>query len=210
MTESGAARGSRTLSRWPRELCMGARYAGAGGREGLLRTALTAVGIGLGVALLLITASIPSMLSAREARLDDRAVATTGEFRDHRVHGVPRSPDTLLYLETGTDFRDKPVTGGLLRPDGPDAPRPPGVDRMPGTGEMVVSPALDALLSSDRGALLRERFTEYRKIGTIGDRGLVGPCELFYYAGDDRIDEAMAPCASTGSATTGPTSRSTP
>ncbi|WP_308312649.1 FtsX-like permease family protein [Streptomyces sp. ISL-11] len=58
--------------------------------------------------------------------------------------------------------------------------------RVPGPGEMVLSPALEKLLGSDEGKLLRERFP-FRPVGTIGDSGLVGPDELFYYAGSDRI-----------------------
>ncbi|MBZ4318483.1 ABC transporter permease [Streptomyces sp. SCA2-4] len=173
-----------------RDLCLGARYAVAGGREGLLRTALTAVGVGLGVALLLLVASVPSALADRHARETARSVGVTGEFRDPAEPDARRGPDTLLYQEVRTDFHDKPVTGGLLAPDGPDAPRPPGVDRLPEPGEMVVSPALAALLASDRGALLRDRFAAYRTVGTIGHAGLVGPDELLYYAGSDRIGPA--------------------
>ncbi|WP_223766603.1 ABC transporter permease [Streptomyces huiliensis] len=188
--EQGRPTGPRGPARWIRDLCLGARYAVAGGREGLLRTALTAVGVGLGVALLLLVASVPSALADRHARETARSVGVTGEFRDPAEPDARRGPDTLLYQEVRTDFHDKPVTGGLLAPDGPDAPRPPGVDRLPEPGEMVVSPALAALLASDRGALLRDRFAAYRTVGTIGHAGLVGPDELLYYAGSDRIGPA--------------------
>lgn len=182
--------GPRGPARWLRDLRFGARYAVAGGREGLLRTTLTAVGVGLGVALLLLVASVPSTLAARHARETARSVGVTGEFRDPAERAARPGPGTLLYQEVRTDFRDKPVTGGLLTADGPDAPRPPGVDRLPEPGEMVVSPALAGLLASDRGALLRDRFAAYRTVGTIGDAGLVGPDELLYYAGSDRIGPA--------------------
>ncbi|MGK5637627.1 FtsX-like permease family protein [Streptomyces sp. URMC 126] len=182
--------GPRGPARWLRDLCLGARYAIAGGREGLLRAVCTAVGVGLGVALLLLVASVPSMLADRHARETARSVGVTGEFRDPAEPDARRGPDTLLYQEVHTDFHDRPVTGGLLAPDGPDAPRPPGVDRIPEPGEMVVSPALAALLASDRGTLLRDRFAAYRPVGVIGDAGLIGPDELFYYAGSDRIRPA--------------------
>ena len=51
-----------------RELALGARLTLAGGRSGLLRTAITALGVALGVAVLLIAASIPSIQDERRAR----------------------------------------------------------------------------------------------------------------------------------------------
>ncbi|WP_338399799.1 FtsX-like permease family protein [Streptomyces caatingaensis] len=176
---------------WLRDLLLGARYAVSGGRDGWVRTALTATGVGLGVALLMIAASVPSMMEKRHTRETARSVGITGEFRNPHEKDAPRGSDTLLYQEATTDYHDRRITGGLLRPDGPGAPLPPGVERMPRAGELVVSPALGRLLSSDGDKLLRDRFSAYRKIGTIGDAGLIGPSELFYYAGDDgRISPA--------------------
>ncbi|WP_372409231.1 FtsX-like permease family protein [Streptomyces luteireticuli] len=175
---------------WLRDLLLGVRYAVSGGREGWVRTALTATGVGLGVALLMIAASVPSMMEKRHERGTARSVGVTGEFRNLKEKDAARGSGTLLYQEADTDFRDRPITGGLLRPDGPDAPLPPGVQRMPRAGEMVLSPALDRLLSSEEGKLLRDRFSAYRKTGIIADSGLIGPSELFYYAGSDRLSPA--------------------
>ncbi|MFB6583915.1 hypothetical protein ACFCYC_42030 [Streptomyces sp. NPDC056402] len=52
---------------------MGARFAFGGGREGWIRTLLTGVGVGLGVALLLISTAIPGALAARYERGDARS-----------------------------------------------------------------------------------------------------------------------------------------
>ncbi|RLU80868.1 hypothetical protein CTZ27_34205 [Streptomyces griseocarneus] len=174
--------GPTGVSAWLRDLATGARFAFAGGRESWLRTALTAVGVGLGVVLLLIAAAVPEMLDRRATRESGRGVVPVAESVGPRA-------DTLLHQDVETAFRDKPVGGALLRAEGPKAPVPPGVDRLPGPGEMVVSPALEKLLASDDGELLRARFA-YRSIGTIGDSGLLGPDELFYYAGSDRITQA--------------------
>ncbi|MCC3772021.1 ABC transporter permease [Streptomyces sp. UNOC14_S4] len=160
----------------------GARFAFAGGRESWLRTALTAVGVGVGVVLLLTAAAVPEMLDRRAARESGRGVVPVAESIGPRA-------DTLLHQNVETAFRDKPVGGALLRAEGPKAPVPPGTGRLPGPGEMVVSPALEKLLASDDGELLRARFA-YRSVGTIGDSGLLGPDELFYYAGSDRITRA--------------------
>ncbi|MEU3354248.1 ABC transporter permease [Streptomyces sp. NPDC037389] len=174
--------GPTGLAAWARDLAMGARFAVTGGRESLLRTALVAIGVGLGVALLAIAASVPHLSTAREHRENARSV------NDQPGNGrsIEASDRTLLYQAVTSDFHDKPVEGALLRPEGPRAPLPPGVRALPAPGEMVVSPALDDLLRSADGKLLRERFP-YRVAGVIGDQGVMGPDELFYYAGSDRI-----------------------
>ncbi|MFG3495124.1 FtsX-like permease family protein [Streptomyces sp. NPDC047928] len=171
--------GPRTVGR---DLALGARFAFAGGRRTWFRTALTAVGIGLGVALLLVAASVPGMMSAREGRADARQVS---------LDDAPRSDRSFLWTETDTLFHGVTVHGLVLHPEGPDTPVPPGLAKLPGPGEMVVSPALARLLASPGGALLKDRFP-YETVGTIGDTGLLGPGELFAYAGDPSVDGAFA------------------
>ena len=164
-------------AQWVADLLMGARLAAAGGRDGLTRTAMTAVGVGLGVAMLLLATAVPATWASRTARMDQRepgrVVATDG-------------PDTLLLGSSSTTYREHPVRGKLVRPEGPGAPVPPGLPRLPAPGEAYVSPALRDLLDSPAGALLRPRLP-YRIVGTIGAAGLSGPAELAYYAGSDRL-----------------------
>jgi hypothetical protein len=174
---------------WIRDLALGVRFAFTGGREGWVRALLTAVGVGLGVALLLLTTAIPNALAARHdremARSDDLVVAAR----------IPPAADTVVVAHVDTDFGDTTVRGRALEPEGPRAPLPPGVDRFPAVGEMVVSPALKKLLESDSGRLLRERLPD-RIVGTIGESGLIGSTELaFYRGGEDLaayIDDARA------------------
>ncbi|GAA4069692.1 ABC transporter permease [Streptomyces shaanxiensis] len=165
-----------SVGQWAKDLGMGVRFAFAGGREGWVRALLTAVGVGLGVALLLLTTAVPSALTEREHR---------GSARDDFTYGakpLPKADDTLIIAEVDTTFRTEDVRGRLLEPEGPRAPLPPGVEKFPAKGEMVASPALKRLLESDSGKLLRERLP-YRITGTIQQSGLVGPAELAYYAG---------------------------
>jgi hypothetical protein len=54
---------------------------------------------------------------------------------------------------------------------------PPGVDRLPGPGEVVVSPALAELMQTVPDDQLRNRFPG-QVIGTIGPDGLIAPAEL--------------------------------
>jgi hypothetical protein len=160
---------------WARDLGMGTRYAFAGGREGWTRALLTAVGVGLGVALLLLTTAIPNALAERDRREEARSDHTFSQQK------IPKADNTLVVLDADTTFRDLDVRGRLLEPEGPKAPLPPGVSEFPAAGEMVVSPALKELLASDEGKLLRERL-DYRVTGTVGEQGLVGSQELAYFA----------------------------
>ncbi|MFE4634003.1 ABC transporter permease [Streptomyces sp. NPDC056773] len=164
---------------WLRDLGLGVRFAFGGGRQGWTRTLLTGLGVGLGVALLLITSAVPSALAARDARSDARQTFTS-----------PTAPepgrDTLLITDVNQTYRAYGVDGRLVQPEGPDAPLPPGVKKFPGAGELVVSPALDRLMKTDEGKLLRDRL-DGKIVGTIGDAGLVGPGDLYFYAGSDRL-----------------------
>ncbi|MEU0033859.1 ABC transporter permease [Streptomyces sp. NPDC006333] len=169
------------VRQWSRDLAMGARFAFTGGREGWTRAVLTAVGVGLGVALLLLTTAIPSALQARSDREKARTDITFSDV------GIPKASDrTLLVASVDDTYRDKDIRGREVQPEGSRAPVPPGVNKNPAPGEMVVSPALADLLKSGDGKLLRERLP-YRVIGTIGEPGLVGANELAFYAGADDL-----------------------
>lgn len=165
---------------WVRDLALGARFAVTGGRRGWTRTILTTIGVGLGVCLLLAAASVPHLLDSR----DDRVAGRTAFPVVHPE--VKPSERSFLYAETSTLYRGDTVKGMVVRPDGGRAPAPPGLTKLPGPGEMAVSPALADLLVSPEGALLKDRLP-YRITATIGDQGLVGPGELFYYAGSNTL-----------------------
>ncbi|GAA2612172.1 MULTISPECIES: ABC transporter permease [Streptomyces] len=167
------------LQVWTRDLGMGARFAFGGGREGWIRTLLTGVGVGLGVALLLISTAIPGALAARYERGDARSTM-------HSDTADAPGPDTLLIARIGQTYHHKDIEGHMVRAEGPDAPLPPGLKRIPGPGEMALSPALDALLKTSDGALLRERL-DGPVSEIIGVPGLVGPGELLFYLGSDTL-----------------------
>lgn len=78
------------VRQWSRDLGLGMRFAFTGGREGWIRTLLTAVGVGLGVALLLLTAALPHLLSARHQREEARQDLTYGT-------AVPPGPTTRCW-----------------------------------------------------------------------------------------------------------------
>ncbi|MER6158166.1 FtsX-like permease family protein [Streptomyces sp. NPDC001868] len=178
---SDSPKGPGGAGAWIRELGLGIRFASAGGRGGWARTVLTATGVALGVALLLLAASTPNVLSARTERGNARQPSNAMS-----ESSVPRSDSSFLWARGDTDYRSDRVGGMLLRADGSHAPAPPGVARIPAPGAMVVSPALRKLLDTPEGALLKERL-DYRIVGTIAPAGLLDAGELRYYAGTDRI-----------------------
>ncbi|WP_128381367.1 ABC transporter permease [Streptomyces cavernae] len=161
---------------------MGVKFAFTGGREGWIRLLLTGVGVGLGVALLLLTTAIPNAMQTREDREYARlAFALVGEF-GARAPEPAKADNTLLVADVSTEFRGRHVLGRQLEPEGPGAPLPPGIKKFPAPGEMFVSPALKELLKSKDARLLRERVP-YRVTGSIGESGLIGSAELAYYTG---------------------------
>lgn len=172
------------VRQWSRDLGLGVRFAFAGGREGWIRAVLTAVGVGLGVAVLLLTTAVPNALAVRDDREDARLDWPFGATQP------ARGDDTLLIADSDTTFRDKDIRGRIVEPEGARAPLPPGVSRFPAKGDMVVSPALRKLLASDGSALLRERLP-YRVVGTIGEAGLIGSQELAYYTGASGLAEHL-------------------
>ncbi|MEV5269846.1 ABC transporter permease [Streptomyces werraensis] len=169
---------------WARDLALGVRFAVTGGREGWTRALLTAVGVGLGVALLLLTAAVPNLLDGRDRREDAR------QDNAYAQDTLRPSDDTLLVAHANSDFRDTDLRGRLVEAEGPNAPVPPGVGELPKPGTMVVSPALKELLESDEGKLLRDRLP-YDIVGTIGDPGLIGSQELAWYAGATGLAERL-------------------
>ncbi|MFF8591123.1 ABC transporter permease [Streptomyces sp. NPDC015220] len=179
-----AARGAPPVRQWAADLRLGAKFAFTGGREGWTRVLLTAVGVGLGVALLLLTTAIPSALSVRHERDQARLDYTYSPKRP------AKADNTLVIGDVDTEYRDKSVRGRLVEPEGPRAPLAPGLTAYPAPGTMVVSPALKELLDSDAGKLLRERLP-YRVTGTIGESGLLGSRELAYYAGAEHLAERI-------------------
>lgn len=171
-----------TARQWSRDLAMGIRFALVGGREGWIRVLLTAVGVGLGVALLLVTTAIPHAMAAHTERANARMDQTMLNSTQHPA----RSDRTVLVATVDSSYRDKDIRGRELEPEGARAPLPPGVSAFPAPGEMVVSPALRELLDSDGGKLLRERLPD-RVVGTIGGQGLLGSGELAFYRGADGL-----------------------
>ncbi|NLU66622.1 ABC transporter permease [Streptomyces sp. HNM0574] len=161
---------------------MGARFAVGGGRQGWTRSVLTAVGVGLGVAMLLLASSVPTLSEEHGHRTQAREAVQNYEEKQPAP-----SDHSVLTQDANNRYRGEELYGRLLQPEGSVPPLPPGVQRMPEPGEMVVSPALERLLESDHGKELGQRL-DARVVGTIGDEGLLGPAELAFYKGTDQLE----------------------
>lgn len=111
---SRPARGA-AVRRWAADLAMGARFAVTGGREGWIRTALTALGVGLGVAVLLLATAVPNIWNAAMDRQRARTVVPAAE-------GTGPSDRTLLTAPSGSTYRERPVYGRILAAEGPARP----------------------------------------------------------------------------------------
>jgi hypothetical protein len=169
----------RRTFQWWIDLTLGVRLAVGGGRAGWGRLALTAIGVGLGVTVLLTATSVSHMLQARDDRGYSRAVPLTGQAK---IPGV----DPVWAAMRDSEFSGRDLEGVIVQKTGPNAPLPPGVDRMPNVGEILLSPALRQLLDSPDGELLRPRFPEH-VVGTVDQTGLTGPHELFFYVGVAKV-----------------------
>ncbi|WP_369184596.1 FtsX-like permease family protein [Streptomyces sp. Y1] len=174
---------SRPLSRFATDLLLGLRLAFTGGRDSRLRTALTAIGVGLGVATLLLAASFPTV---REHR-DDKLRIQSGAVVSADI--APRSDHSLLIHDARGVYRGEEFFGRIVQPEGPDSPLPPGLSAYPAPNTLAVSPALAELLRSPDAALLRERYPQ-PVTGTIGPAGLAGPGDYAFYLGSDRLSDA--------------------
>ncbi|MBP2475950.1 hypothetical protein JOF53_004822 [Crossiella equi] len=170
------------MRRWVDDLVLGIRLAVGGSRNSWARLLLTAVGIGLGVAVLLLAASLPTAIQDKSARRTERALPTSSQQLS-----VP-GRDAVLATNASTRYRGESVGGVLLQPLGPSAPVPKGLTEIPRLGTWAVSPALDALLDSPDGELLRPRFPGPRTV--IADEGLTGPRELYFYGRATGLEQA--------------------
>ncbi|MGW0516704.1 FtsX-like permease family protein [Crossiella sp. NPDC003009] len=177
MTQRSSADEVR-IGQWLSELLLGTRLALTGGRAAWARLMLSAVGIGLGVMVLLLAASVGP---AQEAKADRTAARQLETGDPARAGGA--EPTHLLARQAGQVWRSTYIQGVELAPVSGGVPKlPPGLDRLPGPGEVIVSPALDRLLAEPGNELLRARLPA-TIAGHIGEAGLARPGELYFYAG---------------------------
>ncbi len=157
---------------------LGLRLSLRGAREGKIRLLLTALGVALAVALLLLTMSGFNALKARDMR---GGWQYTSE--NNRAPSVDESQsDPLLWRMSTDQYDGRPITRVEVAATGPASPLLPGLDRLPAPGEYYVSPALAELLDTTPTELLGARFAGAR-VGTLGEGMMVSPDSLIVVLG---------------------------
>lgn len=163
------------MRHWVNDLAVGLRLAVGGGRNSLVRFALSTFGIAIAVAVLLLGGSLSTIVAEQQAR----------DTADSVGESVPiPGVDPVYWQPSETEFRGESIEITYVYAEGDNHPVPDGVAELPGPGEMVASPALVELLASPEGELLRPRFPD-EIAGVMGKAVVTQPGDLMAYIGAD-------------------------
>jgi hypothetical protein len=156
------------------------------GREALIRLILTMMAVAVGVAILLavladfhafqVTNNRPSWESTQGTPVSQKSGASNAE----------------LWNYSNDIFKGQTIERLDVAALGPRAPVPPGISRLPASGQYYASPALAALIRSVPRAQLGARFPG-SQVGTIGQQALTGPNELVVFVGSTPARLATLP-----------------
>lgn len=153
---------------------MGLRLALGGDRSARVRLMLMTGGVAAAVALLLGVAGAAPAAIDRMQTASSRFVTYTD--KDSGLTTGVRAETSVGY------WRGQPLRVLSVETVGPPVTPPQGVAALPGPGELLVSPALQAALDSRYADELTPRL-QGSVTGTISKDGLVGPDELFAISG---------------------------
>ena len=157
---------------------LAARLTAGGGREAFVRLVLTGAGLALAVAMLLVAAVVYPALHAHDVR---RAWTETSAQNAQPAQDESTT-DPLLWRLTEVRYDGRDIVRVDLAAAGPDAPVPPGLDALPGPGEIAASPRLAELLDDTDRSLLADRFPG-RVAATVGRDALASPEDLVVFVG---------------------------
>lgn len=157
---------------------LAARVTLGGGVESAVRLVLTAIGVAVGVCLLLFTAVAFPALHAHDAR----AGWTTTSEHNVRPGQDESKTDPLLWRVTKDRFDGHDITRVDVAAVGPRAPVPGWLAHLPGAGEIAASPHMAELLRTTDPALLGDRFSG-RVTETVGADALQSSDQLVVVVG---------------------------
>ncbi len=154
---------------------LGVRLA-MSGRGAVARLTVIAVGVGVGVALLVGALAVEPAIRARKGREAPRIESGS--------HDRQPLPDTsALFQAVGhSSYRGQEIVTIGVAGVGHAPPAPSGFPRLPQPGEVFASPALETLLRRPEGELLRGRFPG-PVTALLGEEALVHPRELVAVVG---------------------------
>ena len=159
---------------------LGLRLTLRSGREALLRVAVTAAAVALGVGLLL---SALAGVNGLHAQADRGAWLNTSAQTAPSTSGGS-TLDPLWWLYSVDQFDNQAIDRVDVAATGPNAPIPPGIRHLPGAGEFYASPALTRLIASEPASELGDRFPGHQ-VGTIDAAALPSPDSLVIVVGHD-------------------------
>jgi hypothetical protein len=154
---------------------LGLRLSLHSGREALTRLVVTSAAVAVGVAIMLAVLA------------DFHAFEVTGhrpnwEGTQAMAAGHRPRAGTELWNYSDEVFRGQTIERLDVAALGSRAPVPPGISRLPGSGQYYASPALAALIRGVPRDQLADRFAG-SLAGQIGSAALTGPDELVIYLG---------------------------
>ncbi|HSZ41120.1 MAG TPA: FtsX-like permease family protein [Trebonia sp.] len=154
-------------------LRLGLRLTLSSGREALTRLLLVAGAVAVGVGILL---SVLASFNAFSATNNRQCWECTTGTRVTAATQLSAS-SAELWNYSKDYYEGKAIERLDVAALGPGAPTIPGLTRMPGPGQVYVSPALASLLKTVPSDELGARFPG-TQVGEIGNAGLSGPDEL--------------------------------
>lgn len=187
---------------------LGLRLTFGGGKEALIRLAVMAAALALGVGMLLATLATMNGLHSQNARgawLGTSPNVVNGAPHPSRDGAnVPSGKGQLWWLVNNDEFRGDLIVRVDVASAGPDSPVPPGISKLPSPGQFYASPALVKLLQSVPAADLADRFGRIGE-GIIATSVLPSPSDYVVIVGDSVQNVSGAPGAGkvTGFATSG-------
>jgi hypothetical protein len=157
------------------------------GREAFIRLIVTMTAVAIGVAILLAVLADFHAFQVTNNRpfWEGTAPTQNGQLNE------PTS-NVELWHYSNDIFKGQTIEHLDVAALGPKAPVPPGIARLPGSGQYYASPALAALLRTTPRTELGDRFPG-SQAGTIGERALTGPNELVIFAGYSPAELAALP-----------------
>ncbi len=156
---------------------LGLRLTLRSGREPFVRLLVTAAAVAVGVAIML---SVLADFHAFEVTSNRPSWESTQGQPVTKNYAAATNAELWNY---GNDiYRGQTIERLNVAALGPQAPVPPGVSRLPASGQYYASPALARLIRTVPADQLSDRFPG-RLAGTIGEQALTGPDELVIYVG---------------------------
>ncbi|WP_037307449.1 FtsX-like permease family protein [Amycolatopsis orientalis] len=139
---------------------------------------LTAVGVAVATSLVLLLASLPGATQARSQRAIWQDIHSY-----YSSSGEAQRPAPLLMAANKDYSGDREITRVDIAQTGtsPMLSLPPGIPKLPGPGEAVVSPALGKLIQSTPSAQLGDRFGKL--VDSLGPDSLMYPEQLVAIVG---------------------------